>query len=520
MPGAGNPLRPTLSRPVAALLGVLATAFGVAVGYLVAGLVQPDSSPFLAVGNTAIDLTPGPAKEFAIQTFGTSDKTALLLGMALVILVLAVVSGLLSRRDPRPGLALIGMSGLLGIAAVVVRPGFGALWLFAPIAAGIAGLGAFAWLHRTASGLAADSTGAVDELATSRRRFLRSSLIIAIAAGAAGLGGQFVTGRRNVQASRDAARRVIPALTPPIPPGADFAADGSPTFLTSNRDFYRVDTALTVPQIAADQWRLRVHGMVQRELVLGYDDLLRRRQVEKTITLACVSNEVGGNLISTAEFVGVPIRDVLLEAGVRPGTQQVISTSSDGFTAGTPVEVLLEPDRGALLAIGMNGEPLPFEHGFPVRMVTPGLYGYVSATKWLVDLELTTFDRVSYWQARGWAQQAPIKTESRIDRPRNLDRLPAGRTTAAGIAWAQHTGIKRVEVRVDGGPWLPAQLSTEVNTDTWRMWRIDLDLPPGGHGHTLECRATDRSGYTQTQLQAPPEPDGATGWHSILVTSG
>jgi DMSO/TMAO reductase YedYZ molybdopterin-dependent catalytic subunit len=256
--------------------------------------------------------------------------------------------------------------------------------------------------------------------------------------------------------------------------------------------------------------------MVERELTVSFADLLARPLVAQTLTLTCVSNEVGGDLISTARFVGVPLRDLLLDAGVQAGADQLLSTSVDGWTAGTPTSVVLEPDRGALLAVGMNGEALPREHGFPVRMLVPGLYGYVSATKWLVDLELTTFaEHPAYWVQRGWAQRAPIKTQSRIDVPRRSAHLRAGRVTLAGTAWAQHVGVDRVEVRSDAGPWQQAQLGAEVNRDTWRMWRAELDLGPGRH--VLQCRATDRSGTTQTGVQADPVPDGATGWHSVVV---
>jgi DMSO/TMAO reductase YedYZ molybdopterin-dependent catalytic subunit len=341
-----------------------------------------------------------------------------------------------------------------------------------------------------------------------------------VGAAGAGLGGYLLGAGVDVA---DSQSQVATALRPaqpaaPPPPGADFAAQGTPTFLTSNRDFYRIDTALRLPAKAATDWSMKVHGMVERELTISYQDLLNRPLIERPVTLTCVSNEVGGNLISTANFVGVSLRDLLLEAGVRPGADQLFSTSLDGFTAGTPVEVVLEPNRGAMLALGMNSAPLPLEHGYPVRMVIPGLYGFVSATKWLADLELTTFDaKQSYWLQRGWAQQAPIKTQSRIDRPQQGSSVPAGPFTAAGIAWAQHRGIASVEVRLDGGAWQQAQLSTEVSSDTWRMWRIDLTVPPGDH--TLECRATDLTGQTQTDARANPVPDGATGWPSVALTA-
>ncbi|MBB5954718.1 DMSO/TMAO reductase YedYZ molybdopterin-dependent catalytic subunit [Saccharothrix tamanrassetensis] len=494
-----------MKRWTAALIGILGVAAALAVGHLVAGLAGPAASPFLAVGNTAIDFTPTPLKDFAVRTFGTYDKLVLLIGMAVVIAGVAVVAGLLSRDNPLPGTVLAAVLGVVGVAAVLYRPDVGRLGVLAPIAAGIAGVVVFRWLHRLASRPEAGSR--------SRRGFL-------IAAGAsvlAGVGGQFIGTRTDVEGSRRAVGDLTPAKpAPAIPDGADFAADGTPGFITPNRDFYRVDTALSVPRVRAEDWVLRVHGMVDRELNLRYDDLRGRDLVERTITMTCVSNEVGGPYVSTANFVGVPLRDVLREAGVRPGADQLFSTSVDGWTAGTPVDVVMEEDRGALIALGMNGEPLPVEHGFPARLVVPGLYGFVSATKWVVDLELTRFgDKQSYWLDRGWGERAPIKTMSRIDSPKGLSKV-WGRTRVVGVAWAQPSGVAKVEVRVDGGPWQATRLSTAVNDSTWRMWRIELDLPFGGH--TVESRATDNSGYTQQQARVDPIPDGATGWHSIFFT--
>ena len=259
---------------------------------------------------------------------------------------------------------------------------------------------------------------------------------------------------------------------------------------------------------------MRIHGMVDDEIALTFEDLLRRPLVERTVTMACVSNPVGGDLISTATFTGVDLRELLLEAGVRPDADQAFATSVDGWYTGTPVDVLMEPDRGAMLAIGMNGEALPPEHGFPVRMVVPGLYGFVSATKWIADLELTTFDaKTAYWLERGWAERGPIKTQSRIDSPRGFASVPAGRVTVAGIAWSQPTGISRVEVRMDGGPWHEAVLATEVSGDTWRMWRADFEVGPGNH--TVQSRATDANGVTQTEVRTEVVPDGASGWPAV-----
>jgi DMSO/TMAO reductase YedYZ molybdopterin-dependent catalytic subunit len=304
-----------------------------------------------------------------------------------------------------------------------------------------------------------------------------------------------------------------------VPGAAAFPQLGTPTFVTPNSDFYRIDTALRIPTLAAADWQLRVHGMVARELTLTFADLIGRPLVERPITMTCVSNPVGGNLISTADFIGVPLRDILLEAGVDPAADQLFSRSSEGWYTGTPTSVVMEPQRGALLAIGMNGEALPPEHGFPVRMVVPGLYGYVSGTKWVVDLEATTFHnpfRQGFWLERGWSQFGPIKTMSRIDAPLNSATVTADSVTVAGVAWAQHIGIAEVEVRVDGGQWQPAILSDEVSIDAWRMWHLDLALAKGDHA--AEARATDKSGYVQTDQLAQPIPNGASGWPSVRFT--
>ncbi|MFJ6670913.1 molybdopterin-dependent oxidoreductase [Actinosynnema sp. NPDC091369] len=494
-----------MNRVTAALVGVLGVAAALAAGHLVAGLVGPPASPFLAVGNTAIDFAPSPLKDFAIRAFGVHDKLVLLLGMAVVLLAAAVAAGLLSRRTPLPGTVLAVVLGLLGVAAVLHRPDLGQLGVLAPVAALAAGVAVFRWLHAKAT--------EPGEHADGRRAFLVASG----ATGLAALVGQVAGTRVDVEASRRAVGALKPASpAPPLPPNADFAAEGTPAFITPNADFYRIDTALSVPRIRAEDWVLRVHGMVDRGLVLRYDDLRRRDLVERTVTLVCVSNEVGGPYISTANFVGVPLRDVLLEAGVRAGADQLFSTSADGWTAGSPLDVVLDPDRGALIALGMNGEPLPLEHGFPARLVVPGLYGYVSATKWVVDLEVTTFDaRRGYWLDRGWAREAPVKVMSRVDRPERGSTV-TGRVVATGVAWAQPTGIGRVEVRVDNGPWRTATLADDVSGSTWRMWRVELDLPPGGH--TIEARATDQAGVTQPQARVAPVPDGATGWHSVFFT--
>jgi DMSO/TMAO reductase YedYZ molybdopterin-dependent catalytic subunit len=498
----------------AAVIGIVSVAAALAAGHLVAGAVGPTSSPFVAVGNSAIDLTPAGLTDFAIRAFGEQDKLVLQLGMAVVLLAVAAFAGLLSRRRRWPGVGLAVVLGVLGVAAVLARPDLGQLGVLAPLASLVAGAAVFGWLH----GLALTAMSDVRAGASgSRRRFLRASAGVAVGAGVLGGAGQLFAVRTDVEGSRSALGPLVADdAAPAVPAGADFP--GTPRFITSNRDFYRVDTALTVPRLRAQDWRLRIHGLVGAEVQLDFADVRSRRLVARPVTLTCVSNEVGGPYVSTANFIGVPIRELLLEAGVKPGSDQLMSTSVDGFTAGTPVDALLDERRGALLAIGMNDEPLPIEHGFPARMVVPGLYGYVSATKWVVDMELTTFDaKQGYWVPRGWAAHAPIKTQSRIDNPRAQSTVPAGQCAVAGVAWAQTVGIDTVEVRVDGGPWQRAELATEVSVNTWRMWRATVELARGEH--RLECRATDRAGFPQTGQRAAPAPDGATGWHSVVCTA-
>ncbi len=520
---AVRPAAPTvrgIPRRTAALLGVAAVAAALGVAHLVAGIVSPASSPFLAVGNSVIGLAPQWLVEFAKSAFGTADKVVLLAGMGVVLLVAAAGVGLLSAERPRPGVTAIMVLGLLGFAAVMFSPAFTPVDLLAPAAAAGVGVVVLRRLHALA--LPAEPRtegGGVD-----RRTVLwgTSAAIGFGALAAAGL-GQSLGGR--LSGSRDevtaALRRVgLAERAPAIPAGAAFPELGTPEFVTSNADFYRIDTALRIPTQTAADWSLRIHGMVDRELTLTFDDLLARPLVERTITMICVSNEVGGDLTSTANFVGADLRTILLEAGVRPGADQVLSTSSDGlWTAGTPVDVLLEPDRGALLAIGMNGEALPPEHGFPVRMVVPGLYGYVSATKWVTDIEVTTFDRrQAYWLQRGWGARGPVKTQSRVDVPRAFATVPTGPVAVAGIAWSQPIGISRVEIRIDDGAWTDTELATEVSGVTWRMWRTVVDATPGTH--VVQVRATDAAGGTQTEARADVVPDGATGQHSIVFTAG
>jgi DMSO/TMAO reductase YedYZ molybdopterin-dependent catalytic subunit len=352
---------------------------------------------------------------------------------------------------------------------------------------------------------------------TGRRALLGLGAAIAggIVTGGVGrvLGGRL----RGAETSRAAIKLPVAAdPAPALPAGVSVGIRGVAPFLTPNDEFYRIDTALITPLLRAEDWQLRIHGMVEREVTVTYAELLKSALVERDVTLMCVSNEVGGDLTGNARWLGLPIGPLLTRAGPKRDADMVLSKSSDGFTAGTPLAVLTD-GRDALLAIGMNGEPLPVEHGFPVRMVVPGLYGYVSATKWVVDLEVTRFDQAEgYWTPRGWSALGPVKTESRFDVPKDLDRVKAGTVVLAGIAWAQHRGITRVEIRVDDGPWQQATLGAEASVDTWRQWYFRWNA--GAGRHRLQVRATDRSGEPQTSVSAPPAPDGASGYHTIDVT--
>ncbi|MEU0530276.1 molybdopterin-dependent oxidoreductase [Amycolatopsis tolypomycina] len=508
-----------LSLPVATLIGLLALAAALGVGHLVAGFVGYTASPFIAVANYVIDHSPTVLVKWAERTLGTWDKPILKIGLAVVLVLCALLAGQLSRRTPRAGQVLVFVLGAAGVAAVYVRSDLGQVSLLAPVAALVAGLAVFTFLHRRAllreSAPSEVSGGGL--AGASRRKFLRAGVGVAAGSGIAAVVGQVAGTSTNAEDSRAAVGPLVPARTePPLPADADFAKLGSPPFITPNADFYRIDTALVVPQLRAEDWSLKIHGMVDREVTFSYADIRNRPLVERRVTLACVSNEVGGPLISNAAWLGVDLADLLDEAGVQPGAEQMFATSVDGWTCGTPAAVALDRTRGAMLAIGMNGEPLPVEHGFPARIVIPGLYGYVSATKWVESLEFAKWDaRQAYWLSRGWAEQAPIKTESRIDTPSGFAGVTAGKVRLAGTAWAQHIGIAKVEVRLDQGEWREATLSAEVSKDTWRMWWIELDVPKGTHQASV--RATDQGGYTQTENRADPAPDGATGWHSVTL---
>lgn len=523
-----GPGQPGQNR-LGALSGLVAACAGLALAQLAAAAVRPESSPVTAVGGAAVDRTPVALKEWAIRQFGADDKLVLAVGIVAVLGAVAIAAGLLAVRRLSAGIALAAVFGVIGAAAAISRPE--ATWRDAlPSLVGGAAAAAVLYLLVTAlkrprrPTAAAGGSGSSRSGTMDRRRFGRlvvASLALSAVAGYAGrrLGAFGSAGATASRADFVLPEPAVPA--PPVPAGADLRTPGISRFLTPNRDFYRVDTALVVPRVDAGTWRLRIHGDgVARPLTLDLRELLARPLVEHDITLTCVSNEVGGPYAGNARWLGVRLADLLREAGVRPPSQggpadQLVARSVDGMTIGTPVEAVMD-GREALLAVGMNGEPLPFQHGFPVRMVVPGLYGYVSACKWLRELRLTTFAAYdAYWVRRSWAQQAPVKTQSRIDTPRSFAGLAAGRVAVAGVAWAQHRGIERVEVRVDEGPWQEARLGTADGDDTWRQWMWPWEATPGRH--TLEVRATDRTGAVQTEQRAGTLPDGATGLHSVSV---
>lgn len=497
----------------AATAGLVAALVAVGLAELVAAIVEPSASPFAVIGSGLIDLAPSWAKDTAIALFGTGDKVALIVGVALVLAVVAALAGILELRRPPIGAVILAALGALAVVAAMIRPGAGP---FAWLPGLVAGLVAVIVLRVLVQRLRPVAGLAPDEI--DRRRFL----IWTTGAAAAGLvllvvGNVARGATRSIEAVRDALRLPKAArAAAPVPAGADLKIPGLAPVVTPNAEFYRIDTALIVPRIDPADWSLRIHGMVEREVRLTWDELVALPMQESDVTLACVSNEVGGSLIGNARWLGVPVRELLARAGVDPDADMVLSTSSDGFTASTPLEALTD-DRDALLAVGMNGEPLPIEHGFPARLVVPGLYGYVSATKWVTQLEVTRFDRATaYWTTRGWSERGPIKLQSRIDVPRRGQSVPAGETVIAGMAWQQQVGIAGVEVRVDDGPWRRAELATAISADTWVQWSLDWTAESGSH--TIECRALSVEGETQTSDPAPPAPDGAQGWHRIDVS--
>jgi DMSO/TMAO reductase YedYZ molybdopterin-dependent catalytic subunit len=549
------PPRTTVRHPVrqrlrgwlpSAFAGLAAVILGLGVSELIAALVAPAASPVLVVGSLMIDAAPGWAKATAIALFGTGDKAALLTGLGIVLAVVAGAAGVIERWRSPLGRVVIGAAGVFGVGAAITRNGSAAFDIVPAAAATVVALITLGVLLRamdepmrprpinpasvrTTGGrqpntlelARAEEARKRENARLTRRRFLGlTSGAVALGAVTAVGGYALQAGARAATAARNALKLPAPAVkAAAIPAGAELGIPGMPALVVSNTDFYRIDTALQIPQLDPTQWELKITGMVANPISLTFAELLALPLEESYTTLMCVSNEVGGNLIGNARWLGYPIRHLLERAQPKAGADMVFSRSSDGFTASTPLSVLQEDDRHAILAVGMNGEPLPPEHGYPVRMVVPGLYGYVSATKWVVELQVTTFSAHSaYWTQRGWSARGPVKVESEINVPQQGTTVKAGTVAVAGIAWHQHTGIQKVEVQVDDQAWTEAELAPAISADTWVQWKYAWPARSGQH--TLRVRATSAEGEVQTSAVADTVPNGATGYHEVQVQVG
>jgi DMSO/TMAO reductase YedYZ molybdopterin-dependent catalytic subunit len=512
---------------VYAVFGVLAAAFGVAVGTLVAAFIDASYAPIEVVASTAIDIPPAPVKEWATSTFGTASKSVVVAVVIISVVAIAAWAGATSRTRPRLGVQVMVVGGVVGAVAALLRPVDAFL---APLPSLIAGAAAALalWLLilLASSGIDAQSPtappvdGAVDEplpqqpKGVSRRNVLIGVGGLVVVGGAALASARWLTTRASAVASRVAA--VLPPPSEPLaalPANVQAPVPGMTPFVTPNADFYRIDTAVIVPQVTAEEWTLTFDGMVRRPFTLTYAELLQMPMVERDVTIMCVSNPIGGDLIGTARWLGTPLLPLLERAGIEPGADQLFSTSVDGWTCSTPLDGLAE--REPLLAIAMNGEPLPIEHGFPVRMIIPGLYGFISATKWVTRISASTYAKdPAYWTVRGWATDAPVLTGSRIDLPDGT--ISVGQTAIGGVAWAMDgDGISRVEVSIDDGPWQDAQLAEQPNPRTWRQWWLEWEATSGRH--TIAVRATNGLGETQTSEVRDVVPSGATGYDVGVV---
>ena len=494
----------------AGFAGVVSAGLALGLTELIAGITSLVPSAIASVGGVVIDSSPLFVKEFAVSVFGTADKGALAIGTAIISLVIGWFIGQIAARRPWVGWAAFGVFAILGIAAA--RGGVGANFPLTVIAIAASSL-AGALVLRYMNGRSETPTDGVAEN-SSRRQFLTQAAGVGAVAALAGLGGRRLIIARSEQV-RESVSLPVADLTVPAPaPDTMFAtiADLTP-IVVPNNEFYRIDTALVVPRPDPETWRLKITGMVDNEKEYSLDDLMAKSLYEDYVTISCVSNEVGGDLIGNAKWTGVRLVDLLDEAGVQDGAEQVFSRSVDGWTSGFPIE-LVSDGREPLLAIGMNGEPLPPNHGFPARLIVPGLYGYVSATKWIEEIQLTKWDGVDgYWVPRGWSKEGPIKTESRIDHPRNGKTISENPVVLAGVAWAPTRGIERVEVQVDDGEWVDCELTTPLSDKAWVQWRAEVATTSGDH--KARVRATDGTGETQTSDRARPAPNGATGYHEI-----
>ncbi|KNX36462.1 molybdopterin-dependent oxidoreductase [Luteipulveratus halotolerans] len=505
----------TPSRARAALVGIIAAVAGMAAGHLVAALTRAEASPVLAVGSAVIDRTPTSVKTWAIRQFGTADKPVLLASVAVGTLLLAAAAGLLARRWLPAGFALLLALVGLAASAALSRPAAGAAYVVPSLVTAVVAA-AVLWVLLPVRANALGGLTAYPSGMDTRRGFLiGSGAVVAASAGAAVLGQRLSESdpTRGVRLPSAAQTR------PPLPRGLETTDRQITPLRTPNAGFYRVDTALSVPKVDRDSWELRIDGDVRKPYTLTYADLRTMPLIERDITMTCVSNEVGGQYVGGARWLGVRVADLLARAEVidpdHPG-RQVLSRSVDGFTVSTPLGALTD-DRDALLAIGMNGAPLPATHGFPARLVTPGLYGFVGSTKWVTRLTVTTYDAAeAYWTKRDWATDAPVKPSARIDTPASLAQVKRGVVTIGGVAWAQRHGVAKVEVSIDEKPWQPAQLGPDINVDYWRQWILRAPLSEPGR-HSIRARVTDGSGRVQDDTRAPVFPSGSSGIQEVVV---
>ena len=515
-PRIDSGLLATPSKKLSALVGLVAGALAVTTGMVVAALGNV-ASPIDAVGSSFIDRTPRWLKELAIDWFGTNDKTALRVGIVIVLILVSLISGSLSNKSPAPLIAAIVIFSFLGMLSASERSGSTWVSLAAPCIGSLVGIAValvMLWQINNQWLLKHFPTESQVPLGWDRRRFIRTASSASV--------GAVVLGTLAQNGEQQRIDRIEAQIPDSLPDAIDSSvidesdvAPGELLYITPNEDFYRIDTALSFPNVDLDTWKIRIHGMVDNEIELTYQDILDMPQIERTITICCVSNDVGGSYVGNAVWQGVLLKDLLDRTVVHSDAEQVFSRSIDGWTSGFPIGVALD-GRDAMLAIGMNGEPLPLEHGFPARLIVPGVYGYVSATKWIKEIEINKWsDAEGYWVPLGWAREAPIKTQSRIDVPRKNQDLQPGLNKIAGVAWAQHTGIEKVEVRIDNGEWQDTELSDDITDDAWRLWTYNWTATSGKH--TIQVRATDKSGYTQTEVVTSVAPDGATGWHTRKV---
>jgi DMSO/TMAO reductase YedYZ molybdopterin-dependent catalytic subunit len=508
---------------LAGLVGVVTAVVTLAVAALIA-LFFGLSNPLISVGSLVIDLAPAGVKDFAISLFGTGDKVFLLVVLGIIVFAASVAVGVLEVRRAPLGFLLFLVVAFVGLVAAVTRANASILDAVPTIAGTVVGILVLrALIARLERWRVAMTKGQPRTRSTIGALERRSFLQYAIAAGVAGIvvgtGASLITGASTaITAVRKKIKLPIAATpAPAIPAGAQLHIPGISPYIVPNADFYRIDTALQIPSIDPATWTLKITGMVENEVEISFAELEKLPLEEHLITLTCVSQVVGGELIGNARWLGYPIRHLLARAKPKAGADMVLSTSIDGFTAGSPLSVLQDDSVDALLAIGMNGEPLPLEHGFPVRMVVPGLYGYVSATKWVVNWKVTTFaEDQGYWTPRGWSAKGPIKLSSRIDTPTGNRQLKAGKVAIAGVAWEQHVGISAVDVQIDGGGWRSATLAEVVSVDTWLQWVYEWDATPGQH--RIAVRATNTDGVVQTSRLADPAPNGSTGLHTITVS--